>query len=447
MLSFVVIRFFSLSLGAARSLLLAAILGPQSYGALGTLILVQQYLSYAALGMREGVTVSLARAQASSTEVPQIYASALAWGAGVGLALWAALAIAHVLLGGAGAYLVWLGPIVLLGILNEILININRDRNRLKTIAALEVLYNAVPLGVALWLWKDTTIAAVLASLAVGLLTSVTIYVATLPRVGVRDLQWRVAKELLAIGFPLSALSGVTLLANSVYIILANRMSLGHTLGLVVFANTACTLVLFALNTVAWGATGRSMRHAYAGTASSQAEQLRAERLRTAFRLGCAVAALVCLSTAWVFMVVLKGYAGAEVFAFYFCLLQAYGLLLFDEINHLTVTGRSRWVIAGYGALLVLVCGWHFVFPEAGITTLMIVGIVGYFLLALAAVRYCETLSPLGIRDRSKMIFLLFPVLCALLYAGVGSAAAVSACIAFAAIALWSHHARRAAWQ
>ena len=46
---------------SARALLLATLLGPASYGVLGTLVLTQQYLSYTALGVREGLTVKLAQ--------------------------------------------------------------------------------------------------------------------------------------------------------------------------------------------------------------------------------------------------------------------------------------------------------------------------------------------------------------------------------------------------
>lgn len=452
MLNFVAIKCLALALNSARSLLLAAILGPKSYGVFGTLILVQQYLSYAALGMREGVTVSLARAHDSRVDVDvlEVAGSALAWGVGVGLSVLIALSVAHFFVDGMGEYFGWLGVISLLSIVNEILININRDQNKLKKIALLEVLYNAVPLGVALWLWRDVTIAAVLVALAAGLLVNVTIYLATLPRVRARHVQWRVAKQLVAVGFPLATLSALTLLVNSIYVVLANRMGLGDTLGMVVFANTACTIVLFALNTVAWAATARSMRRLYVEQSSqaeqsSQTERFRAERLRTAFRLGIVTAALVSLSTAAVFMVVLKDYAGAEVFLFYFCLLQAYGLLLFDEINQLTVTGRSSWVIAGYCSLLALIFAAHYAFPQATIPTLAIVGIMGYFLLALAAVCYCQTLGTRRGHDLPKLAFLFFPVSCALLYAGSGAGGAVLTCVAFAALALRFHRAQPAA--
>ena len=44
-------------LNGGRGLVLAAILGAHDYGVFGTLIVLQQYLSYAALGVREGVAI------------------------------------------------------------------------------------------------------------------------------------------------------------------------------------------------------------------------------------------------------------------------------------------------------------------------------------------------------------------------------------------------------
>lgn len=441
MLNFVVIKFFALALNASRSLILAAILGPASYGVLGTLILVQQYLSFASLGMREGVTITLARLQEPGLRPLQVYGSSLAWGSGVGLVVLAVLLAARSSVDGLGQYLGWIGALSLLSIINEILINIHRDQNRLQQIALLEVLYNAVPLGVALWLWRDVTIHAVLAALVVGLLFSMLLYIGSLPRLKLEHVQWPVMKQLLGLGIPLATLSALTLVANSMYIILANRMDLGNTVGLVVFANTACTMVLFTLNTAAWAATSRSMRELY-GEQPSQAEQMRAARLSTAFRLGMTVATLACLSMAAVFMFVLKAYAGAEVFAFYFCLFQAYGLLLFDEINQLIVSGRSKWVVAGYGALVTLVFAVHATMPQVAIQTLILVGICGYFALALAAVTYSSRLRVSRQHDWHRLVFLFFPIGCAMLYVLGGTAGALLTCLGFAALALHFHRAR-----
>ena len=443
MLNFVAIKFVALALSSIRSLILAAILGPQSYGVLGTLLLIQQYLSYAALGMREGVTIRLAQCPEDPNEIARVRASALAWAAAVGGFVLLALSAGRSLVPDLAPYLPWVGAISLLSISNEILINFNRDQHKLNKIALLEVLYNSAPLLTALWMWHDVTMFAVLASLAAGLLISVIIYLVTLPRIRIAEVGSATVRALIRTGLPMAVLSAVTLLVNSIYVVMANWMALGPIVGLVVFGSNLCTIVLFGLNSIAWAATSRSMRSLYAGNAAA-AERMRAERLRTLFRLGVVVAAPLCLASDGVFRHVMRAYSGAGMYAFYLCLFQAYGLLLFDEINRLTVTGRSAWVIVGNALLLVLVFGTHFAFPGATIETLAIAGIGGYFMLAVVTVWYGERHGWLvRHHDVSKWVFLSYPVVCALLHVAIGAAGAALAGVGYATLALASHRSLR----
>lgn len=444
MLNFVAIKFVALFLSSARSLILAAMLGPHSYGVFGTLLLIQQYLSYAALGMREGVTVRLAQRHDDPAEVARVRSSALAWAGLVGMLVLAGLSASRSVLPELAPYLPWVGAVSLLSIANEILINLNRDQHKLKKIALLEVVYNGVPLATALWLWHDISVTAILASLVVGLLATVTFYLATMPRLKLAEVSAATMSRLVGTGLPLAVLSAVTLLVNSMFVVLANWMALGPIVGLIVFASNLCTIVLFGLNSIAWAATSRSMRDLYAGD-SVDAERLRAERLRTIFRLGIVVAAPLCLLSEIIFRHVMRSYAGAVVFAFYLCLFQSYALLLFDEINRLTVTGRFAWVIAGYALLLALVCGTFLLFPGVKIMTLVIVGIGGYFILAIAAVLYGERQGLMRHHDASKWAFLSYPIVCGLLYASTGPLGAVLACVGYGALAGVSHRSLRSA--
>ena len=117
MLKFVAIKYLSLALNASRSLVLAALLGPQSFGVLGTLIVVQQYLSYAALGMREGITVRLA--QGGSNPANVLRSSALAWGLSVGLVIVIGFVAFDRLVRPLGEQWIWVGLISLLSIANS----------------------------------------------------------------------------------------------------------------------------------------------------------------------------------------------------------------------------------------------------------------------------------------------------------------------------------------
>lgn len=442
MLNFVIIKFLALGLNSIRSLLLAAFLGPASYGVFGTLILIQQCLSYTTLGMREGLTVGLARSSNACVEAAGIRASALSWGAGVGALVAVGIAVLHAT-GLLSPDLLWIGVISFLGILNEMLININRAEEKLRKVAVLELLYNAAPLGVVLYFWKTITVSEVLASLAAGLLLSVTIYLLTLP--GVRDWRpsWMITKRLLTIGLPLSIQSGLILLVNSVFIILANRMQSGAELGLVIFSANICTIILFALNAIAWASTSRSMRMLNGGEISL-AERSRAALLRQSFRLGIIGAVIIAMATRLVFPWVLTAYIGADEFIFYFVLFQAYGLLLFDELNYLVVTGRNRMVIAGYAALLVLTLLPAYLFPSLTFPTIAKLGIGFYFLLAVAATAYCRKLGGMqGIVWVSKFAFLLFPVGCVLLYTVSGFIGVTIACGFVAVCTLQSWHKAR----
>lgn len=431
MLTFLSVKFFSLGLLSARSLILAALLGPQGFGVYGTLVLLQQYLSYAALGMREGVAVSLARSDGKTDSVHRLYASALAWGCCVGCVILVALLGGSVFAGLYRPYLPLVAAISFLAILNEIMININRDQNNLRKVAMIEVAYNAAPLLVAVVLWRSVTISAVLLGIVCGLVVSVGLYSWTLPRLRWRDVDRLEIRKLVTIGFPLSILSVVTLLVNSAFVVLGNWMKLGEELGRVVFATSVCTIVLYGLNTIAWARTSRSMRGLYQGQVQRE-ERRRTARVRTMFHLGVVVAAAACLSATALFSVVLQKYAGSEIYAFFICMYQVQGLLLFNEINYLSVTGRSHLVIAGYCVSLIgIFLAWA-LFPKASISVLAEVGIAANCVLSAVAFYYCRALREGPLRDAWRTVFLAFPMAVTMAYWTTGRLGAMVVCLAFA---------------
>ena len=427
MVKFVIIKFTALGLSSVRSLLLAAFLGPTSYGAFGVLILIQQYLGYTTLGMREGLTVSLAKALNAPTDVARICTSALTWGACVGFVV--ALCIAALYsVGLLGPHLLLVGIISFFSILNEMLININRAEGKLSKIALVELLYNSIPLLALFYFWKTITVPEVLLSIAAGLLLSVVIYLWTLPGVRGMRASWAKIKSLLGTGLPLSIQSALIFIVNTVFIVLANRFYQGAELGIVVFAANICTLIMFALNAVAWAMTSRSMSMFYSEEVS-RTEYLRAQRVRHTFRIGILGAVIAAMSTNLVLRWVLDEYGGADQFILYFVLFQAYGLLLFDELNYLAVNGRYRLVIAVYSWLLLMLITPAYVLPMLTFATIVKLGIALHFTLAVAVTAYCKVLKGTqGMTVRSKYIFLMFPVACMLLYSVAGHAGVALAC-------------------
>lgn len=432
MARFILLKYLSLALTAARSLILASVMGPQSYGFLGTLIVVQQYLSYAALGMREGLTVRLARPDRLQDTPAKIHSSALAWGTGVGVAILATIFAASVLHHSLSTEWMWVGFISMLSILNEILINIHRDQGRLTKVAFLELLYNACPLSCVLYLRHDVSTLVILQAMAVGLALSVVSYLRGLSGLSPRHVSKRVIAELLTLGIPLAVASFFSASITSVYVLLANGMHLGRSIGLVAFANSVCTIVLFGSNMVAWAATSKSMR-GLASTAS-EAGDLRNRRLSVFFSLSTLVSVLAIILSGFFFDLLLPAYRGAERYALFFCLLQASTLFLYVELNFLAVHAKSLKVALGYGAVLAITLLGYAAVPGIELLTLVTAGIVLSAGLAFFFVVSCRKMGMRAVRDfHSQIAVLAFPTLCAFAMHLLGTAGAAAITMAYLA--------------
>jgi hypothetical protein len=426
-LTFVFLKSLSLALNGARGVTLAAILGPESYGAFGTLIVIQQYLSYAALGMREGVTIKLARASGSQPDIAAIYSSSLSWGAGAGLLCLGVMTVLAFTGGAAERYLHWVGLISALSIVNEILININRHENKLRKIAMVELVYNAIVLLIVWLLWRELTVAHALAATFFGLAVGVGAYLVTIREIAWRSVSWHTIRELVGIGFVPAVFSAALVLRGSFYVLAANWMDLGETIGLVVFGNNIGTLILFGLNTVSWALVGRSMTRLYMPSGTKQAQSHPSD---TVFRIGVICAVLVALATQFVFSSVMREYAGAEVYVLYFCLFQSYGLLLFNEVNFANVNAKLTPLIAGYVVLAVVLISGNWL-ARGDFLWWQQLGVVAHFVLAVWITFYCRHLGFKGGTIAQRLANLALPVCCALAYPRIGSLGVVGLCVAF----------------
>ena len=439
MIRFIALKYFSLGLNAARALTLAAVLGPESFGYLGTLVAVQQYLSYAALGVREGLTVRLAQPAAVRESAEAIQSSALAWALAVGVSVACALQAWVWATGRFPSPWSWVGVVSALSIVNEVLININRDRHRLVRVGLMEVCYNAAPLACVLYFRDEVTVTLVLQSLAAGLMLSIAGYV-----IGFAGLRWSLAtvgtiRRLLWIGVPLAVSSFFSSSITSVYIFIANAMHIGKTVGLVVFASSLCSIVLFGANMVAWAATSKSMRR-LADTTTSTADT-RSERITIFFQGAVLVSTLLLLLCGYLFLFVLTDYRGAETYAVLFCLLQAGSLLLYAEINFLAVRGHGRMIVVGYGIVLAATALSYATAPGIALADLISVAIGVCTLLSIACMYQCERLG-LQQQFRHQAVYLLFPIACAIAYRAFGALGAIA--LDLAGIAFWvAQHRQR----
>lgn len=415
-------------------------MGPQRYGFLGTLVVVQQYLSYAALGMREGLTVRLAQPPRPQAPPHKIHSSALAWGFGVGIAIIASILAVNRWHHAIAVEWLWVGLVSMLSILNEILINIHRDQGRFRKVALLELAYNAFPLACVLYFQHDVSALVVLQAMAAGLLLSVLAYLGGLSGVGPRNVDKHLIAQLLILGVPLAIASFFSASITSIYVLVANAMHLGSSIGLVAFANSICTIVLFGSNMVAWAATSKSMRGLAA--IESQAADIRNRRLSVFFRLSMLASVSAIVLSSFVFDLLLPAYRGAERYALFFCLLQASGLLLYVELNFLAVHSRSLMVAFGYGAVLGITLLVYFTIPGIGLLELVTVGIVLSAVLAVLCVLYCRRLGMRAVQGfKSQMVFLAFPSLCAFAMHLMGLAGAAGVVAIYVALELYAHRA------
>lgn len=443
-LSFVFLKGVNVSLNGARGIALAAILGPKSYGVFGSLIIAQQYLSYLALGMREGVAIRLAQLRESPEEVSAIHSSALVWGGCVGLLALVVLSVLHYGLQWLPRSFVWVGLLSMASIVNEILININRNDNKLLKIASMELIFQATALVLVLALWKWLTVERALQALLAGLVLGLSGYAVTLRAVRRSAVSWQTMRWLLGVGILPAVLSAISIVFSSLFVMAANWMKLGSTIGLVVFAANISTLILFGLNTLSWGLAARSMKRLYLRSPPSAAPA-QVELVDVAFRLGVIVAALIALAGPLAFTWVMKAYALSADFILYCCLFQSYGLLLFSESNFLTVNARLRPVLAGYLVMIAILAAVLFLAPVHFLTFIEI-AIGSYFLLSVAVTAYCRRHGFSGGSFAERIVALSFPVWCLIGNVLAGATGAVAVCGLFLALNLALHHRRAAAF-
>jgi hypothetical protein len=460
-LNFVFLRFVNMCLNGARGLALAAMLGAREYGVFGTLIVLQQYLSYAALGAREGVAIRLARATDGDADATAVHSSALAWGFGVGAFIVCAFGVAHYGFDKLPAYYVLIGLLSLASIVNEILINIARHEGRLAKVAGMEFVYQGGALLLVACLWKWMGVAIAVTCLLVSLAASLFGYLATLRSASLRSISWRTTKDLVRIGIPAAMFSAVVVVFNSCFVLIANGMELGDVVGHVVLATNISVMLLFGLNTVSWAMASRTMSRLYippAGPASPGATvppgaktlpgataPLGVTGITDVFlRIGIIAAVLLALCAQPLLSRVMPEYANSAQFIVYFCLFQSYSLLLFSESNFLNVNSKLVPVLIGYMGVMALI-GLAFLSGLFEYLTIVQAGVVLHFALAMSIALYARRLGFSEGRLRERAVALCFPVLCLFAEQAGGPVAVIGVCAVYLIGNLIVHRERTAA--
>jgi hypothetical protein len=223
--------------------------------------------------------------------------------------------------------------------------------------------------------------------------------------------------------------SAVAVVFNSCFVLIANGMKLGETIGHVVLATNISVMLLFGLNTVSWALGSRAMSRLYipsGGTASAGATGMTDVFLR----LGIITAVLLALCARPLLDVFLPEYAGSAQLILYFCMFQSYGLLLFSESTFLNVNSRLLPVLAGYGFVMSLL-GIAFLTGQFDFLTIVRGGVLLHFSLAIGIALFARRLGFAEGRLRERLAALCFPALCMLADALAGPFAVVAVCVTY----------------
>lgn len=433
-------RNLNLLLSGSRGFLLAHLLGPAGYGVLGGLIALQQMLSYAALGMREGVAIRLAKLPGDGLDVVGTYSSSIAFAMSVGLLLpctaviYSVLAFSHV----DGNYLL----VALIGgvtVLNEVLININRHEGHLLRISICEISYNLLILVLVLVFHHYLSVTLVLVYMLLAISCSATVYLTRLRFFSLAAVAWRSVRSLLSIGFQSSILSALTVVLNLLFILVAKRHLPQAQVGELVFANNVATVIMVSLNAFSWAMTSRSLSD-LAGAHDEERRQRRLRRTDMYLELGVAGALLAAMAMAVALPWVTERYADSSHYVLLFVGLQSFQLLIFTELNYLMINNRIPVLIG----LFALANGIDFAMVELlsgrlDFHVIMILAIVCIALTTSLVIRYAANMGLSGVDAAAKYVSMLAVVVAVVLFYGMGVAVALFTTLAFLAFLLVSN--------
>ncbi len=431
MLKFSLIKFITLSITALRSIMLATFFGPSSYGIFGTLIVIQQYMSFSALGMREAITVELAKEQSDEYHRKQVFISGISWGTFVGLFVFVILImIGHFIQSGMYIYFKWIGLVAFLSIINEILININRDQENYTKIASLEVLYSGFILSTIFYYGKYVTINNVLIAMAIALLFSLSVYIYTLKLTFDIYPSIKLINNLIKRGIPLALMSFLGIILNSFFIIISNIKNGNEIIGLVVFANNIVAISLFGLKSIQWAMMSRSMQklnmHQDLTVSDEYLDKL---LIYFYFYILILIPLLLCIEI--IIKVYFVSYAGAGELAFYIFLFQSSLVLVYEEINYNVVNNHSRNIIYGFISIVLFVAFQSYYNSDLTIVQLIIIGIIAFFIFSAIILYNRYKKAKPDFLLIFKKVYLFFPMSIAIINYNYGSTYVLLICLGF----------------
>ena len=331
---------------------MATALGPSLYGAFGALVIIQQLLGYAVLGMREGVVIDLAQRPKDASNKLETYSSSLAFVGFIGfllpvlavvfdIVIQGALNINHLLCALIGAF----------AVINDLLINLNRYEGNLQQVTLCETSYNLISFIVIFLLRDILTVEIAQGVILVALIVSVNLYGFRQKFFSARSISVLVIKRLLGTGGFTAMLSAVMLFSNGMFVLLAGRHLSEVEAGQYTFANNIASILMVSINAFSWAMTSRTMG-AIASTSDDLQSWDRVVRIDVLHRVSVALINLGAICFSIIMPLVVERYAESSRYVLLIVSLQSLQLIAVTEQNFLILKGKS-WAIAAIFCLAV----------------------------------------------------------------------------------------------
>lgn len=384
-------------------------------------------LSYAALGMREGVLIHLSQRQNDDATHVTTYSSAVAFAAAIGMSI-PLVCAAYWQLAHGRIDLNYLLICVIGGVsvLNEVLINLNRYEGQLMRVSFCETSYNVLILVLVFAVYRVITPTLVLFCMLGAICFSAAVYLSRLRFFSLRAVTWQAVRELIATGFFSSVLSAVLIVVNLMFILVAQHHLAREEVGQFVFANNIATLLLVSLNAFSWAMTSRLI----GDLASAHEEEQRRRRvMRTDLfmRLGIAGVLALALLIVVVLPWVTERYGGSSRYVLLFVALQSFQLIVFTELNFLMMKNRIPLVIGLFACANIM--NYLLIETLSDTQPFFLIMIAAVFCTAAAAgavIRYAAHVGLGGVPARGKYGSLLAILATVVLFYTWGAAAALA---------------------
>lgn len=229
-------------------------------------------------------------------------------------------------------------------ILNEVLINVNRFRDKLSLISICETIYNiSILLFIALF-YSSLSLTSAQIFLFLPLSLSVLIYYCLTPFFDFKSVNIKSIFRLLKLGVYPCLLSATLLAVVSFFIIVPSRFYPPDIVGHYVFANNIASLLLATLNAFIWAITSRSLA-VHSGTLSETQRWSNVKNVDFKLLLSFLSVATIGILASFLLPYIFPVYAESGKYIFLCICIQISSTIAFSDINFLMVRNKILPII------------------------------------------------------------------------------------------------------